>query len=107
MSNIVKELHELGRSDAWISQHLGMDKDEILRLKQITALRRCSATSNSAARGGRPTRRTKARILPKRRRPRKARRRRRPSLCERGSHDGLIAQKGRYYQLYTGGAAGA
>lgn len=38
MSNIVKELHELGRSDAWIAQHLGMDKDEILRLKQITGL---------------------------------------------------------------------
>ncbi len=38
MSNIVKELHELGRNDAWISKHLGMDKDEILRLKQITGL---------------------------------------------------------------------
>ena len=38
MSNIVKELHELGRSDEWISKHLGMDKDEILRLKQITGL---------------------------------------------------------------------
>ncbi len=38
MSNIVKELHELGRSDAWITKHLGMDKDEILRLKQITGL---------------------------------------------------------------------
>ena len=38
MSNIVRELHELGRSDAWISRHLGMDKDEILRLKQITGL---------------------------------------------------------------------
>lgn len=38
MSNIVKELHELGRSDAWISRHLGMDQDEILRLKQITGL---------------------------------------------------------------------
>ena len=38
MSNIVKDLHELGRSDAWISKHLGMDKDEILRLKQITGL---------------------------------------------------------------------
>ena len=36
--NIVKELHEIGRSDAWISKHLGMDKDEILRLKQITGL---------------------------------------------------------------------
>ena len=38
MSNIIKELHELGRSDTWISKHLGMDKDEILRLKQITGL---------------------------------------------------------------------
>ncbi len=38
MSNIVRELHELGRSDAWISKHLGMDMDEILRLKQITGL---------------------------------------------------------------------
>ena len=38
MSNIVKELQEFGRSDAWISKHLGMDKDEILRLKQITGL---------------------------------------------------------------------
>ena len=38
MSNIVKELHELGRSDSWISKHLGIDRDEILRLKQITGL---------------------------------------------------------------------
>ena len=38
MSNIIKELHDLGRSDAWISKHLGMDRDEILRLKQITGL---------------------------------------------------------------------
>lgn len=38
MSNIIKELHELGRSDAWISRNLGMDRDEILRLKQITGL---------------------------------------------------------------------
>jgi hypothetical protein len=38
MGNIVRELHDLGRSDAWISKHLGMDKDEILRLKQITGL---------------------------------------------------------------------
>ncbi|MBE6552249.1 MAG: chromosome partitioning protein ParB [Ruminococcaceae bacterium] len=38
MSNIVKELHEIGRSDEWISKHLGMSKDEILRLKQITGL---------------------------------------------------------------------
>ena len=38
MSNVIRELHELGRSDAWISKHLGMDKDEILRLKQLTGL---------------------------------------------------------------------
>ncbi|MSS64205.1 ParB/RepB/Spo0J family partition protein [Velocimicrobium porci] len=38
MSNIVRELYEIGRSDKWISKHLGMDRDEILRLKQITGL---------------------------------------------------------------------
>lgn len=38
MSNIVKELHTIGRSDAWISKHMGMSRDEILRLKQITGL---------------------------------------------------------------------
>lgn len=38
MSKIVSELHELGRSDAWICKHLGMQRDEVLRLKQITGL---------------------------------------------------------------------
>ena len=38
MGNIVAELHKIGRSDAWIAKHLGMDADEILRLKQITGL---------------------------------------------------------------------
>lgn len=38
MSNIIRELYDLGRSDEWISKHLGMDADEILRLKQITGL---------------------------------------------------------------------
>ncbi|MBQ2735586.1 MAG: ParB-like nuclease domain-containing protein [Clostridia bacterium] len=38
MSNIIRDLHDLGRSDEWISRHLGMEKDEILRLKQITGL---------------------------------------------------------------------
>lgn len=38
MSNIIKELHEIGRSDAWIAKHMGMSRDEILRLKQITGL---------------------------------------------------------------------
>ncbi len=38
MGNIIRELHEIGRSDEWIAKHLGMDKDEVLRLKQITGL---------------------------------------------------------------------
>lgn len=38
MANIVAELHKVGRSDAWLAKHLGMDRDEILRLKQITGL---------------------------------------------------------------------
>jgi ParB-like chromosome segregation protein Spo0J len=38
MSNIVAELHTIGRSDAWIGKNLGMSIDEILRLKQITGL---------------------------------------------------------------------
>lgn len=38
MSNIVAELVEAGMSDAWILRHIGMDKDELLRLKQITGL---------------------------------------------------------------------
>ncbi|MDR2583467.1 MAG: ParB/RepB/Spo0J family partition protein [Fibromonadaceae bacterium] len=38
MSNIVAELVELGKSDNWISKYLGMSKDEILRLKQVTGI---------------------------------------------------------------------
>ena len=38
MSNIVSDLVEAGMSDAWILRHIGMDKDELLRLKQITGL---------------------------------------------------------------------
>jgi ParB-like chromosome segregation protein Spo0J len=38
MSNIVAELTQSGMSDAWILKHVGMDKDELLRLKQITGL---------------------------------------------------------------------
>lgn len=38
MSNIVSELVSSGMSDAWILKHIGMDKDELLRLKQITGL---------------------------------------------------------------------
>lgn len=38
MSNIVSELTKSGMSDAWILKHVGMDKDELLRLKQVTGL---------------------------------------------------------------------
>lgn len=38
MSKIVADLCEAGMSDAWILRHIGMDKDELLRLKQITGL---------------------------------------------------------------------
>lgn len=38
MSNIVAELVEMGKGDAWICNHIGMSKDELLRLKQITGL---------------------------------------------------------------------
>lgn len=38
MANIVKELREASMKDAWIMKHLGMDADELLRLKQITGL---------------------------------------------------------------------
>jgi ParB-like chromosome segregation protein Spo0J len=38
MCNIVAELKEAGMSDAWILKHLGMDADELLRLKQISGL---------------------------------------------------------------------
>lgn len=38
MSNIVAELHRIGKSDSWIAKKLGMDADEVLRLKQIGGL---------------------------------------------------------------------
>jgi ParB-like chromosome segregation protein Spo0J len=38
MSNIVSELVQSGMSDAWIMKKIGMDADELLRLKQITGL---------------------------------------------------------------------
>lgn len=38
MSNIVAELTKSGMSDAWILKNIGMDADELLRLKQISGL---------------------------------------------------------------------
>lgn len=38
MQHIVSELVQAGMSDKWIMQHIGMDVDELLRLKQLTGL---------------------------------------------------------------------
>lgn len=38
MSNIVSELVKAGMSDAWILKNIGMDSDELLRLKQVSGL---------------------------------------------------------------------
>ena len=38
MSNIVSELVDSGMSDAWIMKNIGMDADELLRLKQVSGL---------------------------------------------------------------------
>lgn len=38
MSTIVSELVEMGKGDHWICKHIGMSKDELLRLKQITGV---------------------------------------------------------------------
>lgn len=38
MKNIVAELVQSGMSDAWILKHIGMDIDELLRLKQISGI---------------------------------------------------------------------
>jgi len=38
MSNIVGELVDVGMSDMWILKNIGMDTDELLRLKQVTGL---------------------------------------------------------------------
>lgn len=38
MSSIVADLMDSGMGDAWILKHIGMDKDELLRLKQITGI---------------------------------------------------------------------
>ncbi len=38
MVKIVGELVAAGMSDQWIAKHIGMDADELLRLKQISGL---------------------------------------------------------------------
>jgi ParB-like chromosome segregation protein Spo0J len=38
MTNIVSELKKTGMSDEWIMKNIGMDKDELLRFKQISGI---------------------------------------------------------------------
>lgn len=38
MSEIVVDLSRRGKSDEWIAKHLGMDADEVTRLRQITGI---------------------------------------------------------------------
>ena len=38
MAGLVAELVSIGKSDAWIARNIGMEVDEILRLKQVTGL---------------------------------------------------------------------
>lgn len=38
MTNIVSELKQAGMSDDWIMKNMGMDADELLRLKQVSGL---------------------------------------------------------------------
>lgn len=38
MSGIVSELVRSGMSDSWIRRNIGMDRDELLRLKQLSGL---------------------------------------------------------------------
>ncbi len=38
MTEIVQQLVEAGLSDRWIMTNIGMDKEELLRLKQLSGL---------------------------------------------------------------------
>jgi len=38
MTNIVAQLVEAGLGDDWIMKNIGMDRDELLRLKQLSGL---------------------------------------------------------------------
>jgi ParB-like chromosome segregation protein Spo0J len=49
MSNIVSELVEMGKGDAWICKHIGMSQDELLRMKQITGLASLFANKDFSA----------------------------------------------------------
>lgn len=46
MSNIISELVDSGMSDKWIMKNIGMDADELLRLKQVSGLAKLFVNKN-------------------------------------------------------------
>lgn len=46
MTNIVADLKKAGMTDAWIMRNIGMDRDELLRLKQISGIAELFADKN-------------------------------------------------------------
>ena len=46
MTQIVSELKKSGVTDNWIMQNIGMDRDELLRLKQVSGLAELFADRN-------------------------------------------------------------
>ncbi len=46
MCNIIAELDHAGMTDEWIMKNVGMDRDEVLRLKQISGLADLFANNN-------------------------------------------------------------
>ena len=50
MCHIVAELDRAGMSDEWIMKNIGMDRDEVLRLKQFRVWQTCLRTRTSAFR---------------------------------------------------------
>ena len=50
MTGIVAELSKSGMSDSWIMRNIGMDKNELLRFKQISGLLNCFVTGVSGSR---------------------------------------------------------
>lgn len=53
MTNIIQELTEAGMSDAWILKNLGMDAEELLRLKQLSGIASLFRDEDSAGHGNR------------------------------------------------------
>ncbi|MFJ5926522.1 IbrB-like domain-containing protein [Kitasatospora sp. NPDC092948] len=49
MSEMVRDLHLRGKNDEWIGRELGMDPDEVLRLRQVSSLAALYSTEDFSA----------------------------------------------------------